>query len=281
MNDQQPDAGAAPAPEAPQAADVVAAAAEAVPEAEPQAEAPQAVDVVAAAAEAVPEAGPQAVESVAAPVAAAAVVAAAVPPSPPVAPPAPVPSAAAPVPPTDPGWAAYVPAATQSAGPAPGFEYAGFWIRAFAYIIDGIILGIVTSILWFVVLAIFGAIGLGAVASSAGADGTLTEEQVAGLAVGFAMAITVLAFMSILVTFFYFTLFWVKRGATFGQSALGIRIARASDGGPIGWGAAIVRYIMLLIGFAIFYLGVIWVAFEPRKRGWHDMAAGTLAVRRV
>jgi uncharacterized RDD family membrane protein YckC len=269
MTDQQPDIGEAPVPEAPQVADVVPAAADAIPEV-----APQVADVVPAAADAIPEVAPPATESVAVPVAAAAVAAAAVPPPPPVAPPAPIP-------PTEPGWAAYVPTTTQGAGPGPGFEYAGFWIRVIAYIIDGFILGIVTSILWFVVAMVAGAIGIGAVANSVGADGTLTEEQAAVLGVGIVTAVMFLGIMSILVTFFYFTLLWVKRGATFGQSVLGIRIARASDGGPIGWGTAIVRYIMMLISFWIFYLGVIWVAFEPRKRGWHDMVAGTLAVRRV
>jgi uncharacterized RDD family membrane protein YckC len=26
-------------------------------------------------------------------------------------------------------------------------------------------------------------------------------------------------------------------------------------------------------------LGIIWVAFDPRKQGWHDKLAGTVVVR--
>jgi uncharacterized RDD family membrane protein YckC len=70
---------------------------------------------------------------------------------------------------------------------------------------------------------------------------------------------------------------WWKRGATFGQSALGLRVVREVDGGPIDGGTAVLR----LLGFIVsgfFYLGFIWVAFEPRKRGWHDMIAGTVVI---
>jgi uncharacterized RDD family membrane protein YckC len=35
----------------------------------------------------------------------------------------------------------------------------------------------------------------------------------------------------------------------------------------------------LIISFAILLLGVIWVAFDRRKQGWHDKIAGTVVVR--
>lgn len=175
------------------------------------------------------------------------------------------------------GWSTHTPAGP--AGPAPGWEYGGFWLRAVAWIIDGFILGIITTVFWVVVVAVAAAIGIGAVGSIA-TDGTLSSEQVAVLGVGLVAAVMFLGLMTLIVTVLYFVLLWVKRGATLGQSVLGLRVARESDGGPIGWGTAIIRYIMLMIGCWIFYLGVIWVAFEPRKRGWHDIVAGTLVVKR-
>jgi len=187
--------------------------------------------------------------------------------------------AAAPPPTT---WSANAAASGPAAapvGPAAGWEYAGFWIRAIAWIIDGFILGIVTTFFWVIVVAIVAAIGLGT-ASSISADGTISNDQAVVLGVGILAAVAFLFLMTLIVTVLYFVLLWVKRGATIGQSVLGLRVARERDGGPIGWGTAILRYIMLMIGFWIFYLGVIWVAFEPRKRGWHDMVAGTLVVKR-
>ncbi|HET7686351.1 MAG TPA: RDD family protein, partial [Candidatus Limnocylindria bacterium] len=36
----------------------------------------------------------------------------------------------------------------------------------------------------------------------------------------------------------------------------------------------------LIISFVVILLGVIWVAFDSRKQGWHDKLAKTLVVRR-
>ncbi|MCU0505883.1 MAG: RDD family protein [Chloroflexi bacterium] len=290
MTDQPvPESGPPPAPDAPPpAADD---AREVIDEAVPAVEETAVVEAAAeapAASEAVPDVAVPAAAAAAVPAAAAATVAAA-PAAPPPAPPPP-PAAAPPSgwtpPPAAPvagaGWAAYAQTATGPGGPAPGWEYAGFWIRAVAYILDGIILGIVTTVLWLVVLAIAAAIGIGAAASTGvAADGQLTGEEAAIIGVGIAAAFIFLGIMTLVVTVLYFVLFWVKRGGTLGQTLLGMRIAREADGAPIGWGTAIVRYVMMLISFWIFYLGVIWVAFEPRKRGWHDMVAGTVVVRRV
>jgi uncharacterized RDD family membrane protein YckC len=79
----------------------------------------------------------------------------------------------------------------------------------------------------------------------------------------------------------YFPLMWWQKGATLGQMALNLRVVRAEDGGPIDGSRATVRAVVFFlewIGIAFFYIGLlgfIWAAFEPRKRAWHDMAAGT------
>jgi uncharacterized RDD family membrane protein YckC len=290
MTDQPaPETGAAPVPEAPppSAPEMAQNAAEegVAQAAEPASD--TSIEVAgASAAVAAASAGAAAAEPAPTPVAAAPAPAPAgwtAPPPPQAAPPTGsgwTPPPAVPV--AGAGWSAYAQTTTGPGGPAPGWEYAGFWIRAVAYVLDGIILGIVTTVLWFVVIAVAGAIGFGAAATSGvGADGTLTESEVAVIGVGIFAAIMFLVVMTLVVTVLYFVLFWVKRGGTLGQTLLGMRIAREADGAPIGWGTAIVRYVMMLISFWIFYLGVIWVAFEPRKRGWHDMVAGTVVVRRV
>ncbi len=57
-----------------------------------------------------------------------------------------------------------------------------------------------------------------------------------------------------------------------------MRVVRKSDGGKLGWFGATKRFVGLLVSFACLYAGVIWVAFEERKRGWHDMFGGTVVV---
>ncbi len=119
-------------------------------------------------------------------------------------------------------------------------RYAGFWIRFAAYIIDAFILTALVIVCLIVVI------------------------------VGWiALPFVALGYMPYL---------WWKRGATFGQSALGLRVVREADGGPIDGGQAVVRFIGIIVSGWVLYLGLIWVAFEPRKRGWHDMMAGTVVI---
>jgi uncharacterized RDD family membrane protein YckC len=138
---------------------------------------------------------------------------------------------------------------------APGYavmpSFAGFWIRLGAYLLDGLILGIGLFV------GIFAAVALTLAAPGIG--------LIAILAL-YAVGICYQPFM------------WWKYGATLGQSALGLRVVRDQDGGPISGGQAVVRYIGMILGAMVFYLGLIWVAFEPRKRGWHDMMGGTVVI---
>jgi len=129
-------------------------------------------------------------------------------------------------------------------GPAPGLEFGGFWLRVAAYIIDVGILGIVAVIL----------------SSALGAAG---------------QAMGALIFMA------YFIGLWGTTGQTIGMMLLGLHVVRNLDGGKITWGNVVLRFVGSLVAFACIYIGVIWVAFDSRKRGWHDMIGGTVVVRKV
>jgi uncharacterized RDD family membrane protein YckC len=43
----------------------------------------------------------------------------------------------------------------------------------------------------------------------------------------------------------------------------------------------LLRYVGLIISFLVIFIGVIWVAFDPNKQGWHDKIAGTYVVKTV
>jgi len=129
-------------------------------------------------------------------------------------------------------------------GPAPGLEFGGFWLRVLAYLVDVSLLGIVGIVL---------SSALGAV----------------GLAIG---ALILIA---------YFTGLWGLTGQTIGMMLLGLHVVRDVDGGKISWGNAVLRFVGLFVAFACIYIGVIWVAFDSRKRGWHDKIGGTVVVRNV
>jgi uncharacterized RDD family membrane protein YckC len=79
------------------------------------------------------------------------------------------------------------------------------------------------------------------------------------------------------VGFLFFGWFWTHGGQTLGMRAWKIRLL-ATDGGPVSWRQAVIRYVCALISAACFGLGYLWVWFDSRKRSWHDLASGTRIV---
>jgi len=74
-------------------------------------------------------------------------------------------------------------------------------------------------------------------------------------------------------------LFWVYKAATPGKMALGMKIVDARTGGVATKGQFIKRYLGYIVATLPFGLGILWVAFDKRKQGWHDKIAGTVVVR--
>jgi uncharacterized RDD family membrane protein YckC len=199
-------------------------------------------------------------------------------PPPPLAPPPAAPLAASPPPPppvaTAPAWppppAAMPPAPV---GPAPGVQFAGHGARLGAYILDAILVGFVTTALLIVMMVVF----FGSLEWSIDANGDVTVGDTSA-AVG---AIGLFLLGSLVITIFallYFPFFWARGGATPGMKVAGIRIVNDRDGSRIGWGAALLRLIGFWVSGAVFYLGFIWILIDSRRRGWHDLLAGTCVI---
>ncbi|MGA2513602.1 MAG: RDD family protein [Candidatus Limnocylindrales bacterium] len=69
---------------------------------------------------------------------------------------------------------------------------------------------------------------------------------------------------------------WATTGQTIGMRLFGLRVVRASDGKPLGWSHAILRLVVCVPSLYAVFVGFAWAAFDARKRGWHDMAAGSV-----
>lgn len=136
-------------------------------------------------------------------------------------------------------------------GPSAGTAFASPGSRLIAYILD-----ILVQFVIVVVLAIL-SIVLGAIFFP--------------LAIVTALAIVV-------VSVGYFPYFWARNGQTPGMSAMKIKVVRDADGGPVTAGQAILRLIGLWVGLAVFYIGVIWIFVDKRKRGWQDLIGGTVVI---
>lgn len=76
----------------------------------------------------------------------------------------------------------------------------------------------------------------------------------------------------------YYVLSWRYGGQTIGMRAWRLRVV-GRDGRPPGWSAALLRFAMALVSLAALGLGLLWCLWQPERRGWHDLASGTLLMR--
>lgn len=135
-----------------------------------------------------------------------------------------------------------------------GHPYAGFWRRLAAYLIDGLLLGVVQVTLALIVQTI-------------APNDLLAQANIAPV--------------SILLGWAYFALLESSPAqATVGKLALGIFVTDI-NGDPIAFRRASVRYWAKVLSSLALMLGWLMVAFTPTKRGLHDYISGTLVLRRA
>jgi uncharacterized RDD family membrane protein YckC len=162
------------------------------------------------------------------------------------------------------------PAATLAAEPqfVAGGEVvqAGFWKRTAAYLIDGMLVGIVSQVIQMVLL-----IGIGLSSGLGGASaGFNTPASVIMLLMVYLLPVTMAAL--------YFGLFHAStKQATLGKMAVGIKVVR-SDGRRISLGRGIGRYLGFLVSSLTLCIGFLMAAFTERKQALHDMMCDTLVV---
>lgn len=78
----------------------------------------------------------------------------------------------------------------------------------------------------------------------------------------------------LLVCWGFYAWFWVHGGQTLGMRAWRLRLTR-TDGGPVGWRAALLRCAAALLALAPLGLGYWWVLLDKDKCAWHDRLSGT------
>ena len=53
----------------------------------------------------------------------------------------------------------------------------------------------------------------------------------------------------------------------------------ATTGAELTLVDAFIRYVGFILSCIVIFIGVIWVAFDANKQGWHDKIAGTYVVK--
>jgi uncharacterized RDD family membrane protein YckC len=85
--------------------------------------------------------------------------------------------------------------------------------------------------------------------------------------------------VAVLVSVAYFTILeGGPGGAGLGKRALGLRVVDQRTGGPIGYPRAFVRWLGRILSAIVFFLGYLWMLWDPEKQCWHDKLAGDVVV---
>jgi uncharacterized RDD family membrane protein YckC len=156
-----------------------------------------------------------------------------------------------------------------------GFVYAGFWLRVVASLIDAVIMGLATGVLF---VPLFFLSGLGAhIDGLAERHGQPDPAFVASL-IGM---ILVFAIVSVLIQWLYHA--YLESGekqGTWGKQALGLYVTDLM-GNPTTFGRASGRFFAKIVtGMIPLGIGYIMAGFTERKQALHDMIASCLVLRR-
>ena len=134
-------------------------------------------------------------------------------------------------------------------------EYAGFWIRVAATLIDVVVILIVCGV---------------PVTFIYGAEYWANDQLVKGFWD---------LFFSYVLPFIATIWFWLRFLGTPGKMALRLKIVDAKTGEKMSLGQSVGRYFAYIPAVLPFLLGLIWVGIDKRKQGWHDKLAGTVVIR--
>jgi uncharacterized RDD family membrane protein YckC len=127
----------------------------------------------------------------------------------------------------------------------PSGPRADFWYRLGGFLIDGVILYVVQSVIGLIF------------------SGSLVSQILVTLAAGIAYSVYFIGSGS---------------GQTPGMRLLSIRAVDAGTGGRVDYGKAFVRYLVALGSGLACYVGYFWMLWDPEKQTWHDKASGTFVV---
>jgi uncharacterized RDD family membrane protein YckC len=156
-----------------------------------------------------------------------------------------------------------------TAGTAPGYptavQYAGFWRRFAASIIDGLIMAPINFLVQL-------PLGISPFSAGLEPDATIDDLITYLTRVGIASAVTfVLAWL------YYAFMESSKYQGTLGKIVLGIAVTDM-NGQRISFSRATGRYFAKIISQIILFIGYFMIAFTEKKQGLHDMMASCLVV---
>lgn len=155
-------------------------------------------------------------------------------------------------------------------------NYAGFWLRFVAAIIDGMIIGMILSVVAVFIFVPLG-IGIASQATGEGLDDATAAVGIVGAIMGAVFVYALLAY--VIQTLYHALMESSKYQGSFGKMALGL-IVTDEAGNKIDFTKALIRNLGKIISHMILYIGFIMAGFTEKKQALHDMIAKTLVVKK-
>lgn len=149
------------------------------------------------------------------------------------------------------------------AGDTGCFEYAGFWIRVLASILDGAILFGFNIVIMLPLSLLSGLMS--------------HADSVIAMGVGLMMLFSTMI-CQMLVALCYQGYFLSRHAATPGKMALGLKVLRP-DGSRVSFLRGTCRSLATSLSAWMFCIGYLMVAFDSEKRALHDYMCDTRVVR--
>jgi len=149
-------------------------------------------------------------------------------------------------------------------------DHAGFWKRVLAYIIDAILLMVVSKLI--------GPLFHTSIAEEALKTAILGGTPPLEAYMSFYRSMGTFILVNTVITWLYFILCESSAlQATVGKLALGIRVTDM-EGRRISFARALGRYAGKYVSAFILCIGFVMAGFTARKQGLHDLMAGTLVL---
>ena len=143
--------------------------------------------------------------------------------------------------------------------------------RFIAFLIDAILLSVVTVVL----VSIIGMVGGIGAASAISNSSDMSDSQAAGIMAAMAGAGLLIQLVSVVIQVGYFTYMESsERQATIGKSAMGLIVAD-ENGNRLDVQKALIRNISRLISGFICLIGYLMAFFTEKKQTLHDIIAKT------
>jgi uncharacterized RDD family membrane protein YckC len=146
---------------------------------------------------------------------------------------------------------------------------AGFASRAAAFILDLVIVAIITAGM-VLVIGLLVDFFRATLFSRLVQDTRLADlYELIGEIIKFAT--------SSLMVLLYFAICWSLVGFTPGMFLTGLRVVRKNGELP-GFFRSLARILLFTLSALVFFIGFLWVIVDRRRQAWHDKIAGTYVV---